>query len=88
MLAFIFCTAIGVAQTALLSVVLKGVLAGDMKKTMVFLMLKFLTYAAGFLVLYFFLMQSIMYAAAGFIAGVAVSFAVLAVKTFKATKEK
>ncbi len=87
MFAFILCAVIGILQTALLSIVLKGVLAGNMRKTLAFLVLKFLVYATGFLILYFFFMQSIMYAAAGFIAGVVISFSFVAVKTIKETKK-
>lgn len=86
MAAFIFCAIIGGVQTVLLSVVLKGALCGKMKATLVSLLLKFLVYAVGFSVLYFFFMQSIFYAAAGFIAGVVVSFICVAIKARKESR--
>ena len=86
MLAFIFCAIIGAVQTVLLSVVLKGALGGKMKDTLIALLLKLLTYGIGFTVLYFFFLDSIFYAAAGLIAGVIVSFTVVAVKGFEKIK--
>ena len=83
MVAFFLCAVIGGLQVVLLSVVLKGALGGKMKATLISLLLKFLVYAIGFSVLYFFFMQSIYYAAAGFVAGVVVSVVFVAVKTRK-----
>jgi hypothetical protein len=74
-----------------LSNVLKGTLDGKMKSMLTSLLLKFLVYAIGFAVLYFFFMDSIIYAGAGFIAGVLISFIILAIKmkkTDKNNKEK
>lgn len=91
MVAFIFCAVIGVFQMLFLSNVLKGTLDGKMKSMLISLLLKFLVYAIGFAVLYFFFMDSIIYAGAGFIAGVLISFIILAIKmkkTDKNNKEK
>ena len=91
MVAFKFCAVIGVFQMLFLSNVLKGTLDGKMKSMLISLLLKFLVYAIGFAVLYFFFMDSIIYAGAGFIAGVLVSFIILAIKmkkTDKNNKEK
>ncbi len=83
MLAFLFCTIIGVFQMLFLSTVLKGVMGGKMKVMLISLLLKFLVYAIGFAMLYFFFMDSIIYAGAGFIVGVLISFVVIAIKMKK-----
>ncbi len=87
MIALIFCAGIGALQTLLLSVVLKGALGGKMKETVVAFLIKFLTYGIGFAVLYFFFLDDIYYAAAGFIVGAIVSFSIVAVKGIKESKK-
>ncbi len=81
MTAFIFCLIIGFLQTALLSVVLKGALCGEMKKTVIALLSKLAVYAVGFTVLYFFFLNSVIYAGAGFIAGVVASVIFVVIKS-------
>ncbi len=91
MIAFVFCAVIGAFQMLFLSTVLKGALGGKMKSMLISLLLKFLVYAIGFAVLYFFFMDSIIYAGAGFVAGALISFIILAIKmekTDKNNKEK
>ncbi len=85
MIALVFCAVIGALQTVLLSVVLKGALGGKMKETLVAFLLKFITYSIGFAVLYFFFLDHIYYAAAGFIAGVIISVCIVALKSKKGT---
>ncbi len=87
MIALIFCAGIGSLQTLLLSIVLKGALGGKMKETLVAFLLKFITYSIGFAVLYFFFLDDIYYAAAGFIVGAIVSFSIVAVKGIKESKK-
>ncbi len=83
MLAFLFCLAVGFSQTVLLSIVLKGAFAGDMKKAVIALLLKLAVYGTGFTVLYFFFLKSVIYAGAGFIAGVVASVIYVVLKAKK-----
>ncbi len=80
MIAFFFCAVVGSLQTLLLSVVLKGALSGRMKAAVIALLLKMFMYAIGFSVLYFFFMDSVYYAAAGFAAGIIMSVIYTAIK--------
>ncbi len=87
MIALSVCFAVGFLQTVLLSIVLKGALSGDFKKTAIALFSKFLVYGIAFAMLYFLFMDSIFYAGAGFIAGVLISVIIVFVKSKKALAE-
>ncbi len=80
MLGALFCFALGLLQTVILSIVLKTALAGDFNKTLLFLLLKLGLYGVGFAVLYFVFLDSIFYCAGGFVAGVIISVIAVAIK--------
>ena len=86
MISAILCAFTGAVQVVLLSKRLKSALSGDFSKTLVCLLLKFLCYGAVFCVLYFFFMEDIYYAAAGFPVGLIVALAFLLVKSKKQGK--
>ncbi len=87
MISAVLCAFVGAVQVILLSKLLKAALSGDFNKTIVCLLLKFLCYGAVFGVLYFFFMDDIYYAAAGFPVGLIVALAVLLLtKSKKASK--
>ncbi len=86
MISAILCAFAGAVQVVLLSKLLKSALSGEFSKTLVYLLLKFLCYGAVFCVLYFFFMEDIYYAAAGFPVGLIVALAVLLLKKSKKSK--
>lgn len=81
MVAAVLCAFTGAVQVILLSRLLKTALSGDFSKTLVYLLLKFLCYGAVFCLLYFFFMEDIYYAAAGFPVGLIVALAILLIKS-------
>ncbi len=86
MISAILCAFTGAVQVVLLSKLLKTALSGDLSKTLVYLLLKFLCYGAVFVVLYFFFMEDIYYAAAGFPVGLIVALVILLIKSKKQGK--
>lgn len=82
MLACLICAVVGGLQTYLLSVVLKGAMTGNAKKACFALLGKFFGYGIALSLLWFLFMDSVFYAAAGFIIGVVASVIVIAVKGF------
>ena len=84
MIAFILSMLVGATQFVLLSVMLKGALKGDMKKTVVPFIFKAFMYAIGFAALYFFFMESIYFVVAGLVTG----FVIGLISTFVFTKKK
>ena len=86
MISAILCAFTGAVQVVLLSKLLKTALSGDLSKTLVYLLLKIMCYGAVFVVLYFFFMEDIYYAAAGFPVGLIVALAILLIKSKKQGK--
>lgn len=86
MISAVLCAFTGAVQVVLLSKLLKSALSGDFSKTLVCLLLKFLCYGAVFGVIYFFFMEDIYYAAAGFPVGLIVALAILLIKSKKQGK--
>ena len=86
MISAILCAFTGAVQVVLLSKLLKTALSGDLRKTLVYLLLKILCYGAVFVVLYFFFMEDIYYAASGFPVGLIVALAILLIKSKKQGK--
>lgn len=86
MISAILCAFTGAVQVVLLSKLLKTALSGDLRKTLVYLLLKFLCYGAVFGVIYFFFMKDIYYAAAGFPVGLIVALVILLIKSKKQGK--
>ncbi len=82
MAAFIFCLVVGFLQTVLLSVCLTGALAGNMKKALISILLKSALYGVSFTILYFVFIDSVIFAGAGFVAGVIASVIFIALKSF------
>ncbi len=77
------CAVIGGLQTYLLSIVLKSALNGDIKSAALALLGKFVCYGIAFALLWFFFMESVLYAAVGFIVGVVMSIIVIAIRSFR-----
>lgn len=86
MISAILCAFTGAVQVVLLSKLLKTALSGNFRKTLVCLLLKFLCYGAVFGVIYFFFMEDIYYAAAGFPVGLIVALVILLIKSKKQGK--
>jgi uncharacterized MAPEG superfamily protein len=63
----------GAFEVALLSLVLKNVLTGNMTKSVIFLLAKFISYGVAFSLVYFFFMESVKFLAIGYTLGVIVS---------------
>ena len=86
MISAILCAFTGAVQVVLLSKLLKTALSGDLSKTLVYLLLKIMCYGAVFGVIYFFFMEDIYYAAAGFPVGLIVALVILLIKSKKQGK--
>ncbi len=71
-------TIFGVLQVVLLGNTLKGALSGVTKTALSSLMLKFLLYAVGFTLLYFFFMDKVIYISVGLIVGIVVGIVITA----------
>ena len=64
-------------EVALLSLVLKNVLKGNMTNSVIFLLLKFISYGAAFSLVYFFFMESVKLLGIGYAAGVVAAIPVI-----------
>lgn len=65
--------AYGILEVFLLNLLLIFVLKGDMKKSVIFLFLKLISYAVALALIYFFFLDSVKYLAIGYTAGVIIS---------------
>jgi hypothetical protein len=65
--------AYGILEVFLLHILLKSALSGDLKKTILPLFIKLLSYGAALLLIYLFFMESIKFLAIGYTIGVIVS---------------
>ena len=69
--------AYGILEVFLLHILLKSALSGDLKKSILPLFIKFLSYGAALLLIYFFFMESVKLLAIGYTIGVIVSIPVI-----------
>ena len=69
--------AYGILEVFLLHILLKSALSGDLKKTILPLFIKLLSYGAALLLIYFFFMESVKLLAIGYTIGVIVSIPVI-----------
>lgn len=65
--------AYGILEVFLLHILLKSALSGDLKKSILPLFIKLMSYGAALLLIYFFFMESIKFLAIGYTLGVIVS---------------
>lgn len=65
--------AYGILEVFLLHILLKSALSGDLKKTILPLFIKLLSYGAALLLIYLFFMESVKFLAIGYTIGVIVS---------------
>lgn len=65
--------AYGILEVFLLHLLLKSALSGDLKKTVLPLFIKLMSYGVALLLIYFFFMESVKFLAIGYTLGVAVS---------------
>lgn len=65
--------AYGILEVFLLHILLKSALSGDLKKTILPLFIKLLSYGAALLLIYLFFMKSVKFLAIGYTIGVIVS---------------
>lgn len=73
----------GAVQVVLLNRLIKFALSGEFNKTLVYLLVKMLCYAAVFGVIYIFFKDYVYYAAVGFPVGLIVALAILLIKSKK-----
>ncbi|MBR3790005.1 MAG: hypothetical protein IKK46_04055 [Clostridia bacterium] len=69
--------AYGILEVFLLHILLKSALSGDLKKSILPLFIKLLSYGAALLLIYFFFMESVKLLAIGYTIGVIVSIPVI-----------
>ncbi len=69
--------AYGILEVFLLHILLKSALSGDLKKTILPLFIKLLSYGAALLIIYLFFMESVKFLAIGYTIGVIVSIPVI-----------
>ena len=69
--------AYGILEVFLLHILLKSALSGDLKKSILPLFIKLLSYGATLLLIYFFFMESVKLLAIGYTIGVIVSIPVI-----------
>lgn len=89
MLAFFLTLFLGIGEMLLLSTVLKNALAGDMKKTLIFILIKLLLYAAVITTVVLLPKTSLVPAAVGFcigLPGAAIVYTVVTVKKKSSVK--
>ena len=65
--------AYGILEVFLLHILLKSALSGDLKKSILPLFIKLMSYGAALLLIYFFFMESVKFLAIGYTLGVIVS---------------
>ena len=63
----------GILEVFLLHILLKSALSGDLKKTILPLFIKLMSYGAALLLIYFFFLDSVKFLAIGYTIGVVVS---------------
>ncbi len=87
MISLVLMLALGIAQFYVLGKLLNYVLAGDMVKSLVLLIIKFVLYGTVIPFVLFVLKDSLIYLAVGYIAGVIISMVIYAVdKKIKSDK--
>ncbi len=69
--------AYGILEVFLLHILLKSALSGDLKKAILPLFIKLLSYGAALLIIYLFFMESVKFLAIGYTIGVIVSIPVI-----------
>ena len=69
--------AYGILEVFLLHILLKSALSGDLKKSILPLFIKLLSYGAALLIIYLFFMESVKFLAIGYTIGVIVSIPVI-----------
>ncbi len=67
----------GAFEVALLSLVLKNVLKGNMTNSVIFLLAKFISYGVAFSLVYFFFMESVKLLGIGYAAGIVAAIPVI-----------
>ncbi|MBR2876747.1 MAG: hypothetical protein IKC01_06395 [Clostridia bacterium] len=80
--------AYGFLEVFLLNLLLKNVLKGDMTKSVIFLFLKLMSYAAALVLIYFFFLDSVKLLATGYTIGVIISLPVILLLSKKNNKNK
>ena len=80
--------AYGILEVFLLHILLKSALSGDLKKSILPLFIKFMSYGAALLLIYFFFMESVKFLAIGYTLGVIVSIPLILFFSKKNEKTK
>lgn len=78
--------AYGILEVFLLHLLLKSALSGDLKKTILPLFIKLLSYGGALLLIYFFFMESVKFLAIGYTAGVIISIPLILLFSKKNSK--
>ena len=79
--------AYGILEVFLLHILLKSALSGDLKKAILPLFIKLISYGAALLLIYFFFMESVKFLAIGYTLGVIISIPLILL-TSKKNSEK
>ena len=80
--------AYGILEVFLLHILLKSALSGDLKKSILPLFIKLMSYGAALLLIYFFFMESVKFLAIGYTLGVIVSIPLILFFSKKNEKTK
>lgn len=88
LLSFVLMAMLGFGQFFVLKYLLKNVLDGNMKKTLVFLLLKLALYGIGLPVVFIVLKEDILLSASGFCVGLPGAVLVFAIKNILFAKNK
>ncbi len=78
--------AYGILEVFLLHILLKSALSGDLKKTILPLFIKLMSYGVALLLIYFFFMESVKFLAIGYTTGVIISIPLILLFSKKDSK--
>lgn len=78
--------AYGILEVFLLHILLKSALSGDLKKTILPLFIKLMSYGVALLLIYFFFMESVKFLAIGYTTGVIISILLILLFSKKNSK--
>ena len=79
--------AYGILEVFLLHILLKSALSGDLKKTILPLFIKLMSYGVALLLIYFFFMESVKFLAIGYTIGVIVSIPLILLASKKSSEK-